>query len=296
MKISPMKTSKKEFIKLYLAIIFTMVGSLVSAQEICNNGIDDDGDGLIDLFDSECQSIADTSNFFFNKSIPFCSAKPPVFYTWTLKEKFNTNEANGGVLSGTPPYPIDQRCGLFVGDLDADGVSELVGKDGGTSGAIRVFSGVTGLHIASYSLNTHAFSQVAIADVDDDGNGDIFVVDNSANLVRLEFDKTTKTLALAAGFTQNNAGHQYRSPQVADFDEDGIPEVYVGNRIFNSITGALFVSGSGNTGKNGQEDSWPIAYNIFNQGDLDPDGTGVFGDEADGLELILGNEIYCIKK
>jgi VCBS repeat-containing protein len=295
MKISPMKTSKKEFIKLYLAIIFTMVGSLVSAQEICNNGIDDDGDGLIDLFDSECQSIADTSNFFFNKSIPFCSAKPPVFYTWTLKEKFNTNEANGGVLSGTPPYPIDQRCGLFVGDLDADGVSELVGKDGGTSGAIRVFSGVTGLHIASYSLNTHAFSQVAIADVDDDGNGDIFVVDNSANLVRLEFDKTTKTLALAAGFTQNNAGHQYRSPQVADFDEDGIPEVYVGNRIFNSITGALFVSGSGNTGKNGQEDSWPIAYNIFNQGDLDPDGTGVFGDEADGLELILGNEIYCIK-
>ena len=284
--------SKKILKNLGLLLLFSLVSITINAQEICNNGIDDDGDGLIDLFDSECQSIADTSNFFYNKSIPFCSAKPPVFYTWTLKEKFNTNEANGGVLSGTPPFPIDQRSGLFVGDLDGDGVSELVGKDGTAgsgTGTVRVFNGITGIHISSIAVTNHAFSQLAIGDVDKDGEGDIFLVDNSANLVRLEFNSTTKTLALAAGFTQNAAGNSQRSPQLADFDGDGIPEVYVGNIIFNSLSGAILATGTGNAGKHGQNDTWPIAYNIYNQGDLDPDGTGTFGDEADGLELILGN-------
>ncbi len=261
----------------------------VYGQEICNNGIDDDGDGLIDLYDSDCQSVADTSNFFYNKGIPTCSAKPPVFYTWTLQEKFNTNDANGGALS----HPIDQRCGVFVGDLDGDGISEMVGKDGGSNGAVRVFSGITGKHIASYSINSHSYSQVALANIDRDATGDIFLVNGSGDLMRLEFDGAS--LNAVAGFTQNATGSSARSPQIADFDNDGVPEVYVGNRIFNAVNGALLVAGTGNVGKVGANDAWPIAYNIYDEGDLDPDGTGVFDDNADGLELVVGNEIYFVK-
>ncbi|TLX73860.1 tandem-95 repeat protein, partial [Labilibacter sediminis] len=287
-----MKTEIFKKILLLIWISLISVSTLFS-QEICNNGIDDDGDGLIDFFDPDCQSEADADeNFFYNKSIPTCSAKPPVFYTWTLQEKFNTNEANGGTLSGTPPYPVDQRCGLFVGDLDGDGVSELVGKDG--SDGVHVFSGVTGKHIAEYAVTSHSYSQVALGDVDNDGNGDIFLVNNSGNLVRLVFDKTTKTLSLASGFTQNSAASSNRSPQLADFDNDGIPEVYVGGIIFNSLTGEILVTGSGNVGKHSQSDAWPIAYNIYEEGDLDPDGTGVFGSDAAGLELVAGNQIYLV--
>ncbi|MFD1552223.1 hypothetical protein DNU06_11685 [Putridiphycobacter roseus] len=38
-----------------ILLLFTL-GNL-SAQEICNNGIDDDGDGLVDLLDEECSCI-----------------------------------------------------------------------------------------------------------------------------------------------------------------------------------------------------------------------------------------------
>ncbi len=39
----------------FLCILFLLTGCNVYAQEICNNGKDDDGDGLIDLQDPDCQ-------------------------------------------------------------------------------------------------------------------------------------------------------------------------------------------------------------------------------------------------
>ena len=42
--------------KLFFSIIFILISSFVFSQEICDNGIDDDGDGLIDLNDTtDCQ-------------------------------------------------------------------------------------------------------------------------------------------------------------------------------------------------------------------------------------------------
>ncbi|QKG80546.1 cadherin domain-containing protein [Tenuifilum thalassicum] len=288
--------SVKKLIIRFLAIVqvFVLSYGFATAQEVCNDGKDNDGDGLIDCYDSDCRGNSQCSYFFYNLPIPECSAKPPVFYTWSLQEKFNTNEANGGTLSGTPPFPIDQRCAVFVGDLDSDGVPELVGKDGGTDGKVQVFSGINGKHIADFAVTSHAFTQVALGDVDNDGNGDIFLVDNSANLVRLEFNPTTKSLELPSEFTQNSVTSNQQSPQLADFNQDGIPEVYVGNKIYNAITGDLLASGTGNMGKHSQNDSWPIAYNVFNESDLDPDGVGAFGPEANGLELIAGNQIYLV--
>jgi gliding motility-associated-like protein len=41
--------------KKYLILIVLFLSCAMGAQEICNNGIDDDGDGLIDLNDPQCQ-------------------------------------------------------------------------------------------------------------------------------------------------------------------------------------------------------------------------------------------------
>ena len=38
----------------YTTILFFSLPRLLFSQEICDNGIDDDGDGLVDLFDNEC--------------------------------------------------------------------------------------------------------------------------------------------------------------------------------------------------------------------------------------------------
>ena len=40
--------------QLFLISLFTLCVTAISAQEICNNGIDDDGDSLVDINDDEC--------------------------------------------------------------------------------------------------------------------------------------------------------------------------------------------------------------------------------------------------
>ena len=50
-----MKRRLKEILGLIIAVLLVL-GSLQGfAQEDCNNGIDDDGDGLIDCTDDDCQ-------------------------------------------------------------------------------------------------------------------------------------------------------------------------------------------------------------------------------------------------
>ena len=54
--------------------------STIWAQEICNNGVDDDGDGLIDCYDTgDCSADPSCANFFFGQAIPSCdgTTTPP---------------------------------------------------------------------------------------------------------------------------------------------------------------------------------------------------------------------------
>ncbi|GIV38376.1 MAG: hypothetical protein KatS3mg033_0176 [Thermonema sp.] len=89
-------------------------------------------------------------------------------------------------------------------------------------------------------------------------------------------------------------------PQLAEFNQDGIPEVYVGNAIFDALTGKRWVAfdAAKNSGKHeglsgNNADAYPLAFDIFKNGDPKPGG-GTFGPEADGLELIVGNEVYLV--
>ena len=46
----------------YILVLFLFSAHLINAQEICNNGIDDDGDQDIDLLDSDCECLSGGSN------------------------------------------------------------------------------------------------------------------------------------------------------------------------------------------------------------------------------------------
>ena len=264
--------------------------------EICNNGIDDDNDGLIDCYDPDCYGTGNCADFFYGNATPVCFNPPEVLPFFTLEEVYRTDGGN---------YGFDQRSGVMVGDIDNDGESELVTKDRST-GKILIFNGVTGAikQVIIEDANTNQFSMVALGDVDKDGNGDIFVVEgdnSSANVVRYEYDPS-------AGLTNNNGSIwstalvgtriNYCSPQLADFNEDGSPEVYVGANVINAETGVVIAQNAGinsgqlNSGGN-QGDRLPLAYNIFNNGDVDPNG-GNFGTEANGLEFIAGNQVYFV--
>ncbi|MEQ9289736.1 MAG: Ig-like domain-containing protein, partial [Cyclobacteriaceae bacterium] len=269
---------------------------VILIAEICDNGIDDDGDGLIDCYDPDCYGIGNCADFFYGQNTPTCFNPPAVLPEFTLEKIYMTDSAN---------YGFDQRSGVMIGDIDNDGISELVTKDRST-GKILIFNGINGTikQVINEGTSTHQFSMVALGDVDSDGDGDIFVVEgnnSSADVARYEYDP-------AAGLTNNNGALwsttlvgtriNYASPQLADFNEDGSPEVYVGANVINVETGALIAQDNtinsgrlNSTGNNG--DRLPLAYNIFNDGDANPAG-GNFGPEADGLEFIAGNQVYFV--
>lgn len=64
-------------LKFYFAFLIIMSGNYCFSQEICNNGKDDDNDGLIDLHDPDCQCHFNvTGNLLQNGSFESYSACP----------------------------------------------------------------------------------------------------------------------------------------------------------------------------------------------------------------------------
>ncbi|MCG8580291.1 MAG: Ig-like domain-containing protein, partial [Bacteroidales bacterium] len=282
--------------KCFVFVTLLSLTTYLHAQEICNNGIDDDGDGLVDIFDPDCTDNVGNEYFYFGQPVPTCREKPPVLDKYTLELKYRSETGFG----------LDQRCGVFVGDLDGDGVPELVGKDGAKNGGtnkIRVFNGIDGSHLVSYSAGNHHYSQVVIANLGTAENyqGCIFFVNGSGKVVRLDYTKTdngdgTFSHALTQGAISTQSAHSGEaSPQIADFDMDGSPEIYVGNFIYDAATLSYYDGDANyNQGRNNVDDAWAFAYDVFKSGDIIPGTTNTFGSEADGLELIAGNKIYTV--
>src|SRR6188508_179219 len=82
--------------------------------EICDNGIDDDGDGFIDLFDTDCPCSEDA----FQAFCPIeCETLPDSFPNILLKLKWQSPV----IVNQDHLYP-----NIVVGDLNQDGVVEIV--------------------------------------------------------------------------------------------------------------------------------------------------------------------------
>ena len=270
------------FLTLFICLL---AGTNLTAQtEICNNGIDDDGDGLIDCFDPDCQGQANCEDFFFNPPVPDCGFEPPELEEVELDLLFKTDETR---------YPIDQRSGVFIGDMNGDGIPDLVSRDQNPR-RIQIFSGDDGRILQSIPTGgSSAFGQTAIADVDGNGLGDVFHVETPGRLVRYEFGTATPIWRTGNGIGDDN---NVSTPQIADINEDGRPEVYVGDRIFDALTGVRYVDGGSSVNVGGylggnNSDRFPIYYNLFDEGDDKPGG-GTFGPEANGLEYIAGNQVW----
>jgi gliding motility-associated-like protein len=281
--------------KLTVAIITAIISAeLVNSQEIANNGIDDDNDGFVDCFDSELYGTPGCEPFYFGQPIPECREKPPVLSSYTLVEKYRTDIAL---------HPIDQRSGVFVGDMTNDGTPDMVSKHPGT-GRLYIFNGIDGTLEQEFNQtnNTDALSQLVIGDVDRDGWGDAFVAETDRYIRRYEYDNSLPKGSVNNGgpvwTSSERIQDDIQTPQLTDFNGDGTPELYVANGIFNAIDGTRLVAY--NTGVNsgkqsGRNDAFTHAYNVFNQGDLIPGGGGAtYGSEADGLELIAGDQIFFV--
>ncbi|MGB3947816.1 MAG: PKD domain-containing protein [Bacteroidia bacterium] len=261
-------------IKKILFILFIFTHYTFFAQEICNNGIDDDGDGFVDCYDSQCSGNADCNTFFYGKPAINCSATPtnPTFSLNTIWQS---------------TVNVSTRSTMMVGDVDNDGVPEVVCHQN-SANELYILDGITGA--VEVTINCPAIADhvdaITIGDTDDDGFGEIYVVTSDNKLRCFEHDGTAK-----AGYTPPATGGTDESiPGIADFDGDGLPELYKDNRIYNSLTGALIVSGGAgstgnNPGSNGSPAGMPVAADVL------PDN---YCATCSGLELICGNKVYAV--
>jgi len=303
------------------------VGPVVEAGN-CNDGCDNDGDGLIDCFDPDCNGNSATpdpacDDFLFGRPPPDCELEPDTTSIVELELEFETDQLQ---------FSVEQRGGVFIGDVVPDGTvlgggftapvtAEVVSKQpfdfpytsgplNGTprSPAIFIYNGVDGQMIQEIpTTRTDRFSMLALGDVDRDGLGDIYVTDTDFRLYRYEFDPS---IAFGGSQPANNwlgrsANNAFRStensPALADFNGDGVAEVYVGNAIFNGLTCDVIVPYD-NAKSSGfhENDDWsvynaafPVAYDFFAPGDPLPGG-GNCGGECAGLELVTGDVVYAV--
>ena len=248
--------------------------------EICNNNIDDDADGMVDLFDQNCPC----SPSAYQAACPVdCEYLPDSFPAIQMQLKWKT----ALIADSHSRYQT-----FVVGDINGDGIVDVLSKKtlgiwkpGGpydVDNTIAVFDGRNGQTLQDFifiaDTTSYDLSDVAIADVDADGKAEIFSI--YFNVIYC-FSHDGVLLWTSDPLTN------YRGTiNIADFNADGKPELYVGTQILNALNGKLLAFGAGSSGCN----KFGVAIDgcwIYNTiaADLLP---------SPGLELAAGNTVYQV--
>lgn len=166
-----------------------------------------------------------------------------------------------------------------VGDLNGDGIPEIVfasgagtGGDNTAVGYLRVIRGDTGAEeftVSDPAQLVNMWSSFAVGNIDSDPQLEIIAVASGANrLVAFEHDGTLKW------FSPTLESIRLGGPALVDLDRDGAPEILVGRQVL-SANGTLRWTGTSGVG--GPYGPLSLAA------DLDLDGTP---------EVVTGNTAY----
>ncbi|MEM9325940.1 MAG: Ig-like domain-containing protein, partial [Bacteroidota bacterium] len=245
----------------------------------CGNGIDDDGDGFVDCYDEDCFGSGECEGFIFGYPSPSCSFVPPPGQPFGLNKIWQTDPSVA---------KMDQRQTPLVADIDNDGIPEVIGKDD-NPGRIYIFDGRDGsLEVQINTSRQDVFHDApTVADVDGDGFGEIFITTHSRRIERYEHTGGARTWqSPVIGYRGND---RRWTLGIADFDEDGVPEVYGGNQVYSSVNGLLIASGgsANQLGSHAGASSEPFSVAI----DVLEDAACA---NCAGLELVAGGQVYSV--
>ncbi len=240
-----------------LILTFLLSGFVAAAQEICNDGIDNDGDGFIDCFDGECS--ADTScqgSFIGNDSD--CEVTPSSFPQFTMTLDFST-----------PDETTNHLGRIAIGDLDRDGIPEIISNNR-YNDRIYILNGNDGSIKFSKSVDWDPRWEAAIGNLDDDNCAEIFFWGRAGGAdYIIAYDCQLNELWREQIIDDpGNYG-------LADFNRDGNVELYLRNEIRDAKTGTRIVYGNNWDDYN----AGPVAVDILDGPDL---------------ELIVGGIIYSV--
>ncbi|HZV69095.1 MAG TPA: M43 family zinc metalloprotease [Saprospiraceae bacterium] len=254
-------------------------------SEICNNGIDDDGDHLIDLFDPDCFCEEDA---YQAQCEIDCEAVPDSFPDIKLQLKWISGKiCNYEALSGN----------IVCGDIDNDGTVEILSSYylgmkipvpplSSAINGIEILSGQDGSIKNNFSFTPNgvrgSFTNLAISKDAIGLEADVYFLDFISNRI-VRYDRWGNRKWESEPFVFPHRAIL----NFADFNGDGVAEIYMNSIIFNSETGKILAFGKQGIGgnKNGSAfNSFLYAHSIA--GDFLPNP---------GLELAAGNTVYIVQ-
>jgi len=178
-------------------------------------------------------------------------------------------------------------------DLDGDCIPELIapGYDRKSILVIDSKTGLTKYKIPTTYIFTFYGNILLFADIDYDQIPELFVYFEPSNngnindhIVCFKLDGSIMWISdQSVGFNSRNTGCPKLG--ISDFNQDGVPEIYARNKIFNAQTGKLLVDGGNNgVGHKNQIVGYLSAQSIAAQLD----------DNPNDLELAAGYTIYKV--
>lgn len=232
------------------------------------------------------EKLTDT---YFNQPASNCQSLPNVESGFGMVQQYET--ADSVALYSNPQ----------VADLDGDGTTEILALgvvDLTTSSPrnarnLKVFNGQDGTtirDIVTPYISYDGPTPMAMGDLDNDGDVEIIIASlYTRNIVgernRLFcYDHLGNLLWKSDTIFGENVGGNAGAANVglADFNNDGAPEVYIYNEIFNALTGAKLADG-GSHGIGQQE-----TYNSIDQATT----VAANVNATSNLELIAGRTVY----
>lgn len=266
--------------------------STLFAQEICDNGIDDDGDSLIDEYDPDCCNHPTLTAFYDPCTTSNCFFRGDTS-SITLDQSRTSPESDYRTVGGIPVF----------GDLDGDGTIEIVvDRFNVTSNAIDILDGNTLAVEETINISTHGDNRggsIAIGDILDanGNNGSDGIAEIIVSLSDGQVDILHKS-SLAGSYTVHQTVNNVllsnapagwityaMNPNLADFDQDGITEIYCGYFIIDAATGTIMnptppSNGLGAVSESNQAErtSYTVAADVL--------------PAYAGLELVAGNTVY----
>jgi hypothetical protein len=254
------------------------------APEICNNGLDDDGDGLIDCFDlQDCPCASDHDCTLQTTKMPLT-----LDLFW---------ESATGFHNSTP----------IVGNLNpwADSIPEIIitnnsSNVGGSDGLLILKGDGSNRNNPGFinigTIGNLLFLMPAIADLDRDGRPEVFMVCGDKRIrVYTNYNPAANPVMQLWATSTDTTLLEFSHAYSADFDGDGIAEIYAGSDVFgfdlsNPAAPVLSRLGRG-VGPRGEASSRfcsTIAVDLLTPADCNGD------PDCAGLELAAGYGIYSV--
>lgn len=192
-----------------------------SCPEICENGVDDDKDGLVDCYDPNCncflQELCAVDSLVnpFSAKIAWVSdpSSPVNIVTIPLVGDMNRFSGARPEIMITEP-PTGEAKGLFFkGDATAQNTPQK--------------------KFLSFSVSFNPAVTISAADFYRDGQSEIFTSPSSLSMEMYSgYTDTSLTNFRRFGFLNFNYTHNpYWRTHITDFNLDGKPEIYYGNAV-----------------------------------------------------------------